>query len=58
MSDIAKAAPAKAAKDPINWPSWIATALLVTFIVGVWVNNYRVTSAATAAAAIAAAAKK
>jgi hypothetical protein len=58
MSDITKAAPAKAAKDPINWPIWIASALCVSFIVGVWVNNYRVTTAATAAAAIAAAAKK
>jgi hypothetical protein len=60
MSDISKAIPAKAAKSkaPINWPIWIVSALLVTFVVGVWVNNYRVTTAATAAAAIAAAAKK
>ena len=58
MSDISKASPAKATKSPINWPIWIVSALLVTFVVGVWVNNYRVTSAATAAAAIAAAAKK
>ena len=56
MSDISKASPAKAtkSKSPVNWPMWIACGLLVTFVVGVWVNNYRVTSAATAAAAIAA----
>ena len=56
MSDVTKAAPAQATKtkDPINWPIWIASALCVAFIVGVWVNNYRVTSAATAAAATAA----
>jgi hypothetical protein len=56
MSDITKESPAKAAqsKAPINWPIWIASALLITFVVGVWVNNYRVTSAAAAAAAIAA----
>ena len=56
MSDTTKAVPAKATKtkSPVNWPMWIACGLLVTFVVGVWVNNYRVTSAATAAAAIAA----
>jgi len=54
MSDIAKASPAKATKAPVNWPMWIACGLLVTFVVGVWVNNYRVTTAAAAAAAIAA----
>jgi hypothetical protein len=54
MSDIAKA-PAKAKpKSSVNWPVWIAAALLVTFVVGVWVNNYRVSHAAAAAAAIAA----
>jgi len=52
MSDVTKESPAKAtkAKAPVNWPIWIASALLITFVVGVWVNNYRVTSAATAAA--------
>ena len=58
MSDTTKAVPAKATKSPVNWPVWIASALCVAFVIGVWVNNYRVTSAATAAAAIAAAAKK
>jgi len=56
MSDISKESPAKATKSkaPVNWPIWIASALLITFVIGVWVNNYRVTSAATAAAATAA----
>jgi hypothetical protein len=56
MSDVAKASPATATKQkkPINWPIWIASALLITFVVGVWVNNYRVSHAAAAAAAIAA----
>ncbi len=56
MSDISKASPAQATKtkDPINWPIWIASVLCVAFIVGVWVNNYRVSHAAAAAAAIAA----
>jgi sensor domain CHASE-containing protein len=56
MSDISKASPAKAtkAKSSVNWPVWIAAGLLVVFVVGVWVNNYRVSHAAAAAAAIAA----
>jgi len=56
MSDIAKESPAKGTKRkaPINWPIWIASVLLITFVVGVWVNNYRVSHAAAAAAAIAA----
>jgi len=60
MSDISKASPATATKRkaPVNWPMWIACGLLVTFVVGVWVNNYRVSHAAADAAAIAAAAKK
>jgi hypothetical protein len=60
MSDISKASPVQAikSKSPINWPIWIISVLLVGFVVGVWVNNYRVTTAAAAAAAIAAAAKK
>jgi hypothetical protein len=37
-----------------NWPVLAAAALCIVFIVGVWVNNYRVTNAAAAAAAIAA----
>jgi hypothetical protein len=31
-----------------NWPALIAVALGVIFIVGVWVNNYRVTHATAA----------
>ena len=60
MSDTTKAVPAKATKtkSPVNWPVWIASALCVAFVIGVWVNNYRVSHAATEAAAIAAAAKK
>ena len=56
MSDISKAPPAKSAKrkSSVNWPVWAAAALLITFVVGVWVNNYRVSHAAAAAAAIAA----
>ena len=54
MSDITKASPAKATKSSVNWPVWIAAGLCVAFVVGVWVNNYRVTHAAAAAAAIAA----
>ena len=58
MSDIAKAAPAKAKKkSSVNWPVWIAAGLCIAFVVGVWVNNYRVSHAAAAAAAIAAAKK-
>jgi len=60
MSDTTKASPAKATKtkSPVNWPVWIASALCIAFVVGVWVNNYRVSHAAADAAAIAAAAKK
>lgn len=29
-----------------NWPMLVAVALCLTFIVGVWVNSYRVTHAA------------
>jgi hypothetical protein len=55
MSDIAKAPPAKAKpKSSVNWPVWGAAAICIVFIVGVWVNNYRVSHAAAAAAAIAA----
>jgi hypothetical protein len=60
MSDISKAAPATAAKpkSSFNWPVWIAAGLLIAFVIGVWVNNYRVSVANANAAAIAAAAKK
>ena len=47
MTEISKA-PAdqsKRAKSPINWPVWIASGICVAFVVGVWVNNYRVTQA-------------
>ena len=56
MSDTTKAAPAKTTKpkSPVNWPVWIASALCIAFVVGVWVNNYRVSHAAADAAAIAA----
>ena len=56
MSDTTKAVPAKATKtkSPVNWPVWGAAALCIAFVVGVWVNNYRVSHAATEAAAIAA----
>jgi hypothetical protein len=55
MSDIAKTAPAKAKKkSSVNWPVWGAAVVLIVFVVGVWVNNYRVSHAAAAAAAIAA----
>jgi hypothetical protein len=60
MSDVSKASPAKAAKpkSPVNWPVWAAAGILIVFVVGVWVNNYRVSLATANAAAIAAAAKK
>jgi hypothetical protein len=56
MSDTSKASPAKASKtkSSVNWPVWIAAGLCIAFVVGVWVNNYRVSHAAAAAAAIAA----
>ena len=55
MSDLAKAPPAKAKpKSSVNWPVWGAAVVLIVFVVGVWVNNYRVSHAAAAAAAIAA----
>jgi hypothetical protein len=31
-----------------NWPVLLAAALCITFVVGVWVNNYRVTHASAA----------
>jgi hypothetical protein len=49
----AKAKPSKSR----NWPVLAAAALCIVFIVGVWVNNYRVSHAATVAAAAAAAQK-
>ena len=55
MSDIAKAPPAKAKpKSSVNWPVWGAAAICIVFIVGVWVNNYRVSHAAATPAPIAA----
>jgi hypothetical protein len=41
-------------KSSINWPVWLAAGLTLVFVIGVWVNNYRVSHAAAAAAAIAA----
>jgi hypothetical protein len=56
MSDTSKASSAKATKtkSSINWPVWAAAVLCVAFIVGVWVNNYRVSHAAAVPAPIAA----
>ena len=55
MSDVAKTTSNKAkAKSSKNWPMLICVGLCFAFIVGVWANNYRVTQAANAAAAIAA----
>jgi hypothetical protein len=48
MTEISKA-PAeksKSAKSSINWPVLIAAGVCITFVVGVWVNNYRVSHAA------------
>lgn len=59
MSDTTKTsanAPAKS-RVPRNWPVLLASALCLSFIIGVWANNYRVTQAANAAAAAAAAKK-
>jgi len=35
-----------------NWPVLIAAVLCVSFIVGVWVNSYRVTHAAAQATSV------
>jgi hypothetical protein len=32
-------------KSSINWPVWAAGLLTIVFVVGVWVNNYRVSHA-------------
>jgi hypothetical protein len=47
MSDMQKPPAGKAAnaKSPTNWPILIASGLCVAFIIGVWVNNYRVSHA-------------
>jgi hypothetical protein len=55
MSDTSKTlAKTTKPKSSFNWPVWAAAALCIAFVVGVWVNNYRVSHAAAAAAAIAA----
>ena len=56
MSDVRKVSIDQVAKpkSSVNWPVWIAAGLCIAFVVGVWVNNYRVTSAATVPAPIAA----
>jgi hypothetical protein len=48
MAEIQKepANRATKAKSSINWPPLAAGVLCVAFIVGVWVNNYRVSHAA------------
>ena len=38
----------------INWPVLVAAGICITFVVGVWVNNYRVSHAAANSAPIAA----
>jgi hypothetical protein len=55
MAEVQNASP-KIVKSgrTYNWPVLIASALCVAFIVGVWLNNYRVTHAAAAQASIAA----
>ena len=60
MADVRKVSidQAPKRKSSFNWPVWAAAALCIAFVVGVWVNNYRVSHAAADAAAIAAAAKK
>jgi hypothetical protein len=55
MSDTSKT-PTKTTKrqSSFNWPVWAAAALCLAFVVGVWVNNYRVSHAAANPAPIAA----
>jgi len=56
MTEISKA-PAdksKSTKSSINWPVLVAAGLCIAFVVGVWVNNYRVSHAAANPAPIAA----
>jgi hypothetical protein len=59
MSDVRKVSVDQVAKpkSSFNWPVWAAAALCVAYIVGVWVNNYRVSHAAAAEAAAIAAKK-
>jgi hypothetical protein len=59
MSDVRKVSVDQAPKrkSSTNWPVWAAAALCVAYIVGVWVNNYRVNQAAAAEAAAIAAKK-
>lgn len=54
MSDVSKT-PAKTTKpkSSVNWPVWAAAGICIVFIVGVWVNNYRVSHAAATPAPIA-----
>ena len=56
MADMRKASTDQVTrrKSAVNWPVWVAAAICIVFVVGVWVNNYRVSHAAAAAAAIAA----
>jgi hypothetical protein len=46
------------AKSSKNWPVLAAAGLCIVFIVGVWVNNYRVQAQAATVAAAAAASHK
>jgi len=59
MADVRKVSidEAPKRKSSFNWPVWAAAALCVAYIIGVWVNNYRVTNAAAAEAAAIAAKK-
>ena len=56
MADVRKESTDEAPKrkSSFNWPVWGAAALCVAYIIGVWVNNYRVTHANAAPAPIAA----
>ena len=56
MADMHKTPAGEAAKtkSAMNWPIMIVCAAGAVFIIWVWVNNYRVTHAATIPAPIAA----
>jgi hypothetical protein len=54
MAEMPKAPAVKAAKtkSSMNWPMLIACVACVLFIVGVWINAYRVSHAAASPAPI------
>src|ERR1700709_2710679 len=46
MAEVrAPADKAAKSKSSINWPVWAAAVVTIVFVVGVWVNNYRVSHA-------------